>query len=69
MTSYTSPRITAQTRKRAYALLGLLIDHIPHFQGIDIVSIVRNADNSVTITLTNPLPADQLEHLGLWGAG
>jgi aspartate carbamoyltransferase regulatory subunit len=64
-TAYTTPIITAQTRKRAYAQLGLLIDHIPHYQGIDIVSIVRNGDNSVTITLTNPIPADQLDHLGL----
>lgn len=64
-TIYTTPRVTAQTRKRAYTLLGLLLDHIPYYQGIDIVSIVRNADNSVTITLTNPIPADQLEHLGL----
>jgi hypothetical protein len=62
--SYTTARITAQTRKRAYELLGDLCNHLPGL-GIDLVSIVRNADNSVTITLTGPVAAEQLEHLGL----
>lgn len=64
MASYTTPRITAQTKRRAYELLASLLDHLPNL-GIDLVSIVRNADNSVTITLTNPIPADRLDHLGL----
>lgn len=64
-TSYTTQVITAQTRKAAYRKLGELIDHIPHFPGVDIVSIVRNGNNSITITLSNPLSADQAVHLGL----
>lgn len=63
-TSYTTQVITAQTRRAAYQRLGLLCDHIPNL-GVDLVSIVRNGDNSVTITLTGPLPTEQLEHLGL----
>lgn len=62
--SYTTPRITLQTRKRAYELLGSLCEHLPNL-GVDLVSIVRNADNTVTITLTGPLDAEQREHLGL----
>ena len=65
VTTYTTPRITAQTRREAYGRFAALLVHIPYFTGVDIVSIVRNEDNSVTITLTNPIPADQLEHLGL----
>lgn len=64
-TSYTTRQITVDTRKHAYSRLSQLIDHLPYFQGIDLVSITRNADNTITIVLSNPIPLGQLEHLGL----
>lgn len=64
-TTYTPSRqITAQTRVRAYQLLADLLVHLPQL-GVDLVSIVRNQDNTVSITLTGPVTASQLEHLGL----
>lgn len=60
--TYTTPRVTVGTRKRAYELLADLFAHLPNL-GVDIVSVVRNSDNSITITLTGPLSADQREHL------
>lgn len=64
-TAYTTQRVTAQTRAKAYERLCVLLTHIPHYTGVDLVSIVRNPDNSITITLTNPVPPEQVDHLGL----
>lgn len=62
--SHISPRITAATRRRAYLALGELLDHIPGL-GVDLVSIVRNADNTVTITFTGPIDDAQADHLNI----
>lgn len=63
-TSYTTARVTAQTRLKAYEKLSNAIQHIPYL-GVDLVSVVVNADNSITVTLTGPINAEQREHLGL----
>lgn len=61
---YTTQPITAQTKRKAYQLLGSLCEHLPSL-GVDLVSVVRNGDNTVTITLTGALSAEQRDHLGL----
>lgn len=66
-TTYITPVITAGKRRAAYSRFADLFTHIPSFPGVDIVSITRNANNTVTIILTNPLPLDQEAHLGLDG--
>ena len=69
--TYTTQVITAQTRRAAYQRLASLCEHIPYLKeegtggNINLVSIVRNADNSISITLTGPISAEQREHLGL----
>lgn len=63
-TSYTSPVITAGTRRVAYERLALLLTHLDALN-INLVSIVRNADNTITVTVASAVPPEQLIHLGL----
>lgn len=60
---YTSQHaVTLATRSRAYEMLG---DMLAHFNslGINLVSIVRNGDNTITVTIDAPIRAD---HAGFW---
>lgn len=64
---YTSQvAVNAQNKRRAYELLCVLISHLPSF-GVDLVALSLNADRTVSVTLTGPVPADQLDHVGLTG--
>ena len=65
---YTSIQaVTLATRDIAYQKLATLMEHLDHgFDGaIDLVSVTVNADHTITVVLTGPLPAAQLTHLGL----
>lgn len=62
-TVYTTPVIAAGGRRAAMRQLGDLLEHLEPL-GLSLVSVVRNADNSVAITLSGPLPTGQIEHLG-----
>lgn len=64
-TSYTPTAVvTLQNRKAVYDHLVVFLQHLDAFN-INLVSIVRNADNTITITVSSPIAADQLDHLGL----
>lgn len=63
--AYTSQvSVTLATRRAAYERLALMLVHLDGL-GINLVSIVRNADNTITITTNQAIPAEQLDHLGL----
>ena len=61
--------VTLATRDLAYEKLALLMDHLDHAFGrqIDLVSVTVNPDHTITVVLTGPLPAGQVDHLGLVG--
>lgn len=64
-TTYVSKvAVTMQTRAIAYERLSLLLQHLEPLN-LNLVSVVRRADNFVEVTLNNPLPANQIDHLGL----
>jgi hypothetical protein len=64
-TTYTSKvAVTQQNKLKAYEMLTVLIQHLPSF-GVDLVSITRDANNFVIVTLTGDIPVDQLDHVGL----
>lgn len=63
--TYASKVAVTQANKRiAYEYLVTLINHLPAF-GVDLLSVQVNADKTISITLTGPLPDDQREHLGV----
>lgn len=58
--------ITTQAlRIAAYRSLESLCEHLIPMTGINLISIVVNADHTITVTLSAALPADQIDHLGL----
>jgi hypothetical protein len=62
----TLPNLTRATRLAAYERLSSLFSHLPSFDGVDLLSLSIDPETLVvTVTLTNPLPDEQLEHLGL----
>lgn len=68
-TTYVSPPInTAAKRARAYADLAVLAQHCAagtgDYDSVDIVSIDLSS-GSLTIVVTNPLPAKQLARYAL----
>lgn len=64
-TTYTSTRpVTLATRQAAYDRVILLCEHLDHL-GINLVSIIVNADRTVSVTLDDVLPPEQLSHLGV----
>jgi hypothetical protein len=65
-TAYTSKNaVTTQAGKRlAYEKIISLINHLEAF-GVDLTALSLNADKTISVTLTGPLPPAQLDHLGL----
>lgn len=65
-TTYRSKvRITSQAlRRAAYAKIRDLCDHCEALN-TDINLIRREADNSITVELSNAISEDQADHLGL----
>jgi hypothetical protein len=65
---YTSKvRVTTiPLRDLAYEKIRDLTTHLGQF-GANLVSIVVEADKSITVTLTGALPVEQVDHLGLVG--
>lgn len=64
-TSYVS-RVAAnqQNRDSFYIQLASLLLHLDALN-LNLISIVRNPDFTVTVTLNNPIPDGQLLHLGV----
>jgi hypothetical protein len=58
----TTVAVTLATRAQAYEELGDMLGHF-HNLGINLVSIVRNADNTITVTIDKLIRAD---HAGFW---
>lgn len=59
------PNLTQNTRNAAYEKLSLLCNHLPNL-GADLISIsIDVPTRTITVVLTDPLPDDQLDHLGL----
>lgn len=66
-TTYTRvlPNLTRATREVVYEKLAAVLSHLPNLD-VDLLSISLDVPTrTLTVTLTNPVPADQLEHLGL----
>lgn len=62
----TLPNLTRATRLAVYERLSSLFSHLPAFDNVDLLSIsIDTTTRVVTVTLTNPLPDEQLDHLGL----
>lgn len=60
--SYTLPLVP--THGSVYELLADICGHLPNLDA-DLVSIVRDTDDTVTITFTKPIPDKHAEHLGI----
>ena len=61
----TLPNLLPATRRATYRRLILLLDHIEGF-GIDLIGFsIDIPTRVVTITLTDPIPADNIAHLDL----
>ena len=61
----TLPNLLPATRRATYRRLILLLDHIEGF-GIDLIGFsIDIPTRVVTITLTDPIPADNVAHLNL----
>lgn len=70
ITTYTRvlPNLNLATRREAYERLINLIPHL-HSWGISLLEFkVDVPTRTVTITLTDPIPADNIAHLNLEGA-
>jgi hypothetical protein len=63
---YTSTnKVDTENAKRvAYHKLRSLIDHLEGL-GVDLLALSVNPDKTISITLTGPVSAEQLAHLGL----
>ena len=57
---------TLNLRKIAYQKLVILIDHLHPFN-LNLLRVELMPDNFVEVDLNNPLPVDQIDHLGLTG--
>lgn len=64
-TTYTIPmsRLTGALRKTGLQQFANMLAHLDAYN-IDLVSVGRQGAN-VNIVLSDPVPADQLEHIGL----
>lgn len=56
--------VNAQNKARAYEALCVLIAHLQAF-GVDLVSLSRDVNGYVIVTLSGPVPSNQLDHVGL----
>lgn len=66
-TIYVSKQaVTLQNRAHAYEMTASFLLHLDTFN-LNVVSIIRRADNFIEITINNPIPAAQLSHLELDG--
>lgn len=64
-TTYVSKQaVTLATREVAYRRIANLCVHL-HPLDLNLISVTRRADNFVEVVLNNPLPAEQLDHLGV----
>lgn len=62
-TTYTSTTVvTLATRAEAYNRAARLLLHLDALN-LNLVSIIVNADHTVSFTLNNPISAEQLDHL------
>lgn len=64
-TSYT-PKVvvTRANRSRVCDRVATLFQHLDNLN-VNLLSLVRNDDGTYTFTFDKPIPAEQLEHLGL----
>jgi len=61
----TLPNLLPATRRAVYRRLVLLLDHIEGF-GIDLIGFTVDIPTRVvTVTLTDPVPVDNIDHLEL----
>lgn len=58
--------VTMANRSAAYDKVALLMEHLDVL-GLNLVSLTRDANNFIVVTLNAPLPAEQVDHLGLEG--
>lgn len=66
-TTYTSRKaVTLATRAAAYEKLSEILLHLDALN-LNLVSIVRNGDNTVSITVSNPIRADHVDPFDLNG--
>jgi hypothetical protein len=64
-TVYTPPYIaTLGNRAVFYERIALMLRHLDALD-INLVSIVRNGNSTVTITVDKPIADEQLAHLGI----
>lgn len=65
-TTYTSATVVnLGTRQLAYMRLCRILLHLDQLN-LNLLDIVLNGDNTVSITLNNPIPAGVLAHLTGW---
>lgn len=55
---------TAQNRDQVYEALSIAMLHFVHL-GVDLVSLSRDGQNFVLITVTGSIAPEQLAHLGM----
>lgn len=58
--------VTMANRSAAYEAAASLMVHLDRL-GLNLISLVRDANNFIVVTLNAPLPAGQVDHLGLEG--
>jgi hypothetical protein len=58
--------VTMATRSAAYEAAASLMLHLDHL-GLNLISLVRDTNNFIVVTLNAPLPVEQVDHLGLTG--
>lgn len=58
--------VTLQTRRAAYQLVNLMLDHLDALN-LNLLKIELVAGNFVEVTLSNPMPVEQIDHLKLTG--
>lgn len=63
-TTYTSTTVTLATRRLAYEKLVIMLQHLDALN-LNLQGVVLNANNTVTVTLSGPIPADLLSNLRL----
>lgn len=64
-TTYVSQQaVTLGTRGAAYQRLSNMLLHFDTFN-LNLLSVIKRADNFIEVTLNNPLPPEQIDHLGL----
>lgn len=64
-TTYTTQQaVTLATRDAAYRRIADFLLHLDPLN-LNLLSMVLNGNNTISFVLNNPLPAAQVDHLGL----